>query len=136
MAPAAHDPLWQFPNLFTSDSHEGLFSHYERLVSADFDSTTGVSTLKVQAFSPEDARRLTKALLDDAEALVNRLNERARRDAISIAEAAPLLLSPGRRCENGKLAPVDRADWHHQPCLRRQRIEWYRAAVFLGIHTA
>ncbi len=31
--------------------------------------------------------------------------------AISIAEAAPLLLSPGRRCENGKPAPVDRADW-------------------------
>jgi hypothetical protein len=31
--------------------------------------------------------------------------------AIAIAEAAPLLLSPGRRCENGKPAPVDRADW-------------------------
>jgi mono/diheme cytochrome c family protein len=31
--------------------------------------------------------------------------------AISIAEAAPLLLTPGRRCENGRPAPVDRADW-------------------------
>jgi mono/diheme cytochrome c family protein len=31
--------------------------------------------------------------------------------AIAIAEAAPLLLLPDRRCENGKPVPVDRPDW-------------------------
>ncbi len=31
--------------------------------------------------------------------------------AIAIAEAGPMLMIPGRRCENGKPAPVDRADW-------------------------
>ncbi|NOT25016.1 MAG: cytochrome c [Acidobacteria bacterium] len=31
--------------------------------------------------------------------------------AIAIAESAPLLMTPGRRCENGKPVPVDRADW-------------------------
>jgi mono/diheme cytochrome c family protein len=31
--------------------------------------------------------------------------------AVAIAETAPLLLVPGRRCENGKPVPVDRADW-------------------------
>ena len=31
--------------------------------------------------------------------------------AISIAEVGPLLMAPGRRCENGKPVPVDRADW-------------------------
>jgi mono/diheme cytochrome c family protein len=31
--------------------------------------------------------------------------------ALAIAEAAPLLLTPGRRCENGKPVPVDQADW-------------------------
>jgi hypothetical protein len=31
--------------------------------------------------------------------------------AISLVEAAPLLLTPGRRCENGKPVLVDRADW-------------------------
>src|SRR6185369_3185107 len=31
--------------------------------------------------------------------------------AIALAEAAPLLMTPGRRCENGKPVPVDRADW-------------------------
>jgi S-disulfanyl-L-cysteine oxidoreductase SoxD len=31
--------------------------------------------------------------------------------AVSLAEAAPLLLTPGRRCENGRPVPVERADW-------------------------
>jgi mono/diheme cytochrome c family protein len=31
--------------------------------------------------------------------------------AISLAEAGPLLMTPGRRCENGKPVPVDRDDW-------------------------
>ena len=31
--------------------------------------------------------------------------------AIALAETAPLLLTPGRQCQNGRPAPVDRADW-------------------------
>jgi cytochrome c553 len=31
--------------------------------------------------------------------------------AIALAESAPLMLTPGRRCENGKLVPVDDPDW-------------------------
>src|SRR6266852_7119204 len=31
--------------------------------------------------------------------------------AMGITETAPLLLTPGRRCQNGKPVPVDRADW-------------------------
>ncbi|HEV8318987.1 MAG TPA: cytochrome c [Vicinamibacterales bacterium] len=31
--------------------------------------------------------------------------------AMAIAEAAPRLLTPGRRCENGKPVPVDQPDW-------------------------
>jgi cytochrome c len=31
--------------------------------------------------------------------------------ALALAEAAPLLLTPGRRCQNGRPAPVDRADY-------------------------
>lgn len=31
--------------------------------------------------------------------------------AVSLAEVGPLLMTPGRRCENGKPVPVDRADW-------------------------
>ena len=31
--------------------------------------------------------------------------------AVALAESAPLLLTPGRRCENGKPVPVNDADW-------------------------
>ena len=31
--------------------------------------------------------------------------------AVAIIETAPLLSTPGRRCQNGKPVPVDRADW-------------------------
>jgi mono/diheme cytochrome c family protein len=31
--------------------------------------------------------------------------------AIALAESSPLLLTKGRRCENGKPVPVERADW-------------------------
>ena len=31
--------------------------------------------------------------------------------AIALADAAPLFLTPGRRCENGRPVPVEQADW-------------------------
>ena len=31
--------------------------------------------------------------------------------AVALAESAPLLLTPGRKCQNGRPVPVDRADW-------------------------
>jgi mono/diheme cytochrome c family protein len=31
--------------------------------------------------------------------------------AVAITETAPLLLTPGRRCQNGRPVPADRADW-------------------------
>lgn len=80
------DPIWGFPNVFTSKGEEGLYKHYLWMMSTGFDSSTGVSTLKVQGFTPEDAQRLAASLLDAAEALVNRLNDRSRRDAIALAE--------------------------------------------------
>lgn len=84
---ANQDPVFGFPSPIWSNTKEGLYHHFLRMTSVDFDSTTGVTTLKVQAFSPADAQRLTASLLNAAEELVNRLNERARRDAIRLAEA-------------------------------------------------
>jgi cytochrome c len=31
--------------------------------------------------------------------------------SVALSETAPLLLTPGRRCQNGRPVPVDRADW-------------------------
>lgn len=84
---AKRDLVWGFPTPFYSDGEEGLFKHYRRMTSATFDNDTGVGFLTVEAFTPEDAQRLATSLLDAAEGLVNRLNERSREDAVSLAFA-------------------------------------------------
>jgi capsular polysaccharide transport system permease protein len=81
------DFLWRFPNFFTPNNDEGLFRHYRRIVSAVYDPTSNVGTLRVEAFSPEAAERVATGLLSAAEALVNRLNDRAHRDAIALAQS-------------------------------------------------
>jgi mono/diheme cytochrome c family protein len=45
--------------------------------------------------------------------------------AVSIADAAPLLLAPGRRCENGRPVPVEKDDWNQ---FTRELIEAGKAA--------
>ena len=57
---------------------------YSRFVTVEIDSTSGVSTLQVKAYRPEDAQRIAQALLGFSEQLVNTLNERARHDALSV----------------------------------------------------
>jgi capsular polysaccharide transport system permease protein len=80
------DLLWRYPGWFTTPNAERLFEHYLKFVSVSYDQTTGISTLRVQAFRPEDAEKIADALLRDSETLVNKLNERAQGDAIASAE--------------------------------------------------
>jgi capsular polysaccharide transport system permease protein len=81
------DPLWKFPGPLTGRSDEDLFRLYQSLVSVNYESSTGLTVLRVQAFDPEDARRVAATLLAGGEALLNRLNDRARSDAVRVAEA-------------------------------------------------
>jgi len=75
----------RFPNFFTRDSKEKLYQHFKDMVYVDIEGATGISTLQVTAFRPEDAKALTAALLKYAEDLINRLNERSYRDALKYA---------------------------------------------------
>jgi capsular polysaccharide transport system permease protein len=79
------DFLWRYPGWFSAPSDERMFKHYLNFVSVSYDQTTGISTLKVQAFRPEDTQKIADALLRDSETLVNKLNERAQGDAIESA---------------------------------------------------
>lgn len=81
------DLLWHYPGPFWPHSEERLYQRLRSHVAVAFDRTTGVSTLNVQAFTPEDAQAIARALLKNAEALVNRLSERGLEDAIASAKA-------------------------------------------------
>ncbi len=49
--------------------------------------------------------------------------------ALALVETAPLFLLPGRRCENGRPVPIDRADWkQYTAALMDVGREAYRAA--------
>ena len=80
------DFLNRFPNFFTRDTRESFYNYYKHMVSSDIDESTGISTISVIAFTPEDAYRLSAALLRSAEDLINRINERAQGDAVGYAD--------------------------------------------------
>jgi len=79
------DIISRFPGIwFWRNDFEALYEAYSRFVSVQIDSTRGVSTLQVKAYRPEDAQRIARALLTFSEQLVNRLNDRARHDALAV----------------------------------------------------
>jgi capsular polysaccharide transport system permease protein len=81
------DVVTRFPGiLFWRKDFESLLWHYGWFVSCETDTTTGVTTLMVKAYRPEDAHMVAAALLEYSEQLVNELNDRARRDALQIAQ--------------------------------------------------
>lgn len=82
------DILSRYPRPWESRTLEGLHRGYQRFVTVGYDSTTGISTLRVEAFTPADAQGMAETLLQGGERLVNRLNVRAATDAVSAAEQA------------------------------------------------
>jgi len=77
------DILARFPNFYTGRTFEHFYSYYRRHVIAELDTTTGVSTLQVRTFNPEDSRRIARALVAAAEKLVNEMNSRQRENTIA-----------------------------------------------------
>jgi capsular polysaccharide transport system permease protein len=66
---------------------ERLTKFYNAMVSASFDTSTSVTTLRVRSFRPDDSKAIAVTLLSLSESLVNSLSERAREDALRIARA-------------------------------------------------
>jgi capsular polysaccharide transport system permease protein len=67
-------------------SIESVVEYWEKCLHTTFDNTSGVLTLHVEAFTPEDAERVASVVLDEATKLVNELSGRARQDAVAYAE--------------------------------------------------
>ena len=56
------------------------------MVGTYIDGPSGIVTLQVRAFRSEDAVAIAKAVLEFSEALVNRVSDRARHDAMEMSE--------------------------------------------------
>ena len=77
------DPLarlwWEEP------SAERLLDYFRRMVVAEYDTTSGITALRVRSFRAEDSRGLALELLRLSEEMVNRLNLRLMEDGLRVA---------------------------------------------------
>lgn len=65
---------------------DDLTDYWKSMVEATVDPNSSLITVNVRAFRKEDAFALASAVVAASEALVNRVSERARRDATAMAE--------------------------------------------------
>jgi capsular polysaccharide transport system permease protein len=75
----------RFNPLGLSGTFEDLYRFYDGKVGVEYDTSSSVATLRVRAFTPEDAYKFNSQLLALAEGLVNRLNTRGRNDTVQFA---------------------------------------------------
>lgn len=76
------------PRPWEGTSEEALYKGFKRYLTVGYDAASGISTLRVEAFSAKDAATINAALLDSGEALINRLNERSAANAVRDARVS------------------------------------------------
>jgi capsular polysaccharide transport system permease protein len=81
------DPFTRYPSLLFRKTDEGFFRYFEYRLTVVVNDSSGLTTLKVEAFRPEDATKVAQTLLERGEDLVNRLNARMQADAVRVAAA-------------------------------------------------
>lgn len=77
----------RFDPLGFTGTDEDLFRYFLKKVTIQHDTASSITTLTVRAYSPQDAYKFNRLLLEQSESLVNRLNDRGRKDLIGYAEA-------------------------------------------------
>ncbi len=93
-------------------SIEDLVSYWNWMSDISFDPTSGILTFEARAFDPEDARRISQAVLDSSARLVNELSAKARDDAVrfaaeELAEAEERLLVLRRNIRTFRAAELE-----------------------------
>lgn len=68
-------------------TQDEMLQYWSWAVVPSFDPDTSIMTVEVKAFTPKMAQAVCQAILDFSEDLVNAMNNRARTDAIALAQA-------------------------------------------------
>ena len=97
--PPDADFVARWPSIFYGPSDEMLHLYFQRMLSVVVNSSSGLTTLRAQAFRAEDAQEVATELLAFGEDLVNRLNVRLQDDAVRVA-AAEVTQAEERRIAN------------------------------------
>ena len=62
---------------------EKALRYWKRRVSIDVESASGIMSLEVEAFDPEESLAIARAILNESEQMLNDLSMRARQDALA-----------------------------------------------------
>ncbi|KQO52391.1 hypothetical protein [Methylobacterium sp. Leaf85] len=80
-------PEIDWPNRFDrSRSTEHLVRYWNKMVWANYDPLTGLASVEIKAFRPDDALTIANQLVTLSENLVNKIAKRAEEDAVKFAE--------------------------------------------------
>ncbi|NTG48902.1 capsule biosynthesis protein [Agrobacterium rhizogenes] len=71
-----------FSRFRSSQSDQEFLDYWADHVSAYIDVSSGIITLKVRAFTPDDSVKLSQAIIQESELLINELSQRARDDIV------------------------------------------------------
>ncbi|MBB5536866.1 hypothetical protein [Rhizobium giardinii] len=80
------DSTDRFSRLSDNVSLERLVDYWRKRVSTSYDIMTGINTIEVTAFSPQDALKISTALQALCEKLVNDISEKARQTQMAFAK--------------------------------------------------
>ncbi|OCG37948.1 hypothetical protein [Gilliamella sp. Gris1-4] len=74
-------------NLDSYNKKEYFYRYMSNMIDVNFDSSTGIATITVNAFDMQDAFKINEQLLKQAEGFVNQINLRAKQDLITASLA-------------------------------------------------
>ncbi|MBI1171553.1 sugar transporter [bacterium] len=80
-----NDPLLSFPR---DGTIEDLVSYWSKMVVPSYDPSTGLMTVKVYAFDPQDAQKIASVVLDESASIINELSVTAQQDATRYGKEA------------------------------------------------
>jgi capsular polysaccharide transport system permease protein len=79
-------PTGDFYYAFDAEgSIEDLHEYWKRMVKINYDSGTGLIELRVNAFTPDDAKAIADQIFERSSIVINRISAIAREDAIKFA---------------------------------------------------
>ncbi|MFT6072219.1 MAG: capsular polysaccharide transport system permease protein [Alphaproteobacteria bacterium] len=76
--------FWAIPP--SNPTIEAFLSYYNKMVDVSMDENNGLVTLNVAAFSPDDAIKIAKSIMVEAESFVNKRSDRVQKDSLKFAE--------------------------------------------------
>ena len=99
---AVNDPMNAFA---TGGTIEDLVAYWQHMVIVNYDNGTGLMTLEVYAFDPQDAKKIAEAILVESTKIINDLSMTAQVDTTRYSKDA--LTASEKKLGDARLAVLD-----------------------------